>query len=716
MGFQAQVILLLGSLLLVQACQCHPSKFFDPGNAFPSTLNELQPSSYWLDNKKPFATNAWFINLVLKQSSSSFSNPVNQFPYLIKTSAKGISLSYTGPNFYAEPAYPNIVSALYYQFSDQLTLGPLESMPSYGLENYHGLQIQLSWKNHLEQKMTSPLLQGSPYITQMFVNATPKLHSNYKWLSINNQTKPGILATNTRYEVVQALDEHNTQTWLLYSEKSLQFHWKISKEGQELVATNPYSGWIRLVLQKDSSMGIENDAATLDNYSQTIPLDYQQHYTVNPSNLIYSFSWTTQNGQPPLMLSLPHQRNSSTSSLINYFGIKGLLRGETSSKWEIVLPKVPIQFLEPKRMSGEQLLPLRAALRSEANQLLTQPFPDDGPYRVGKRYARAARLILIARRLKESRLEKAMLQFIEKRLSEKMKGQSSWHFEYDTTWGGIIPSVNDYGARHYTDHHFHYGYWVYTFAVIAKLDPHWLNRIVKGKPFSPKQWIDCLIRDFANENKDDPYFPVQRYQDDYSGHSWASGLTSFVDGQNEQSSSEAVNAYYSLALYGRAIHDKSLLNWAQFLMNRELKAAQLYWQVKRNNSIYPEQFKANNQVVANLWQNKIDANAFFKACNKGYRCGIEFSYGIEMLPFNAISLQLLDRDWLKEIYPLIKKLITNQYATISPAWKWLLIKGLAPIMDETEKAYYFKQVMDSNQEEYDNGDSKTNTLYFLIND
>ncbi|MDI1351250.1 MAG: glycosyl hydrolase [bacterium] len=471
------------------------------------------------------------------------------------------------------------------------------------------------------------------------------------------------------------------------------------------------------MLQKDNALGINNEATVLDAYSQTIPLDYKQSYFSNEKQINYSFSWQTQNKKPPLMLSLPHHRTSLLpSTSVMYSGIKGLMLGETSTRWTIALPKVAVLFIEPKYLSPEKKNKIREALQVDAAQFIEQPFLDEGPYLLGKRYARIARLILIAHQIQEYSLQKKMLKHLESLLTRKILTKSTWHFEYDTTWGGVIPSVDNYGARHYNDHHYHYGYWVYTFAVIAQFDGQWLNAPFQGKSYAPQEWIKVLIDDYANQDTKNTYFPMQRYQDDYAGHSWASGLTSFKDGQNQQSSSEAVNAYYALALYAKAVKNPDLFAWAAFLMARELKSAQTYWHIAKSSTIYSPQFTEYNQVVADLWGSKIDSNTFFTKCKTEYRCGLEYAFGIQMLPFTAISHRLIDQEWIQNAYPTLKKIILGKYGTISPQWKWLLIKGMSGFMEQKERDYYFQQAHVSSPQEYDNGDSKTNTLYFLADE
>ena len=117
---------------------------------------------------------------------------------------------------------------------------------------------------------------------------------------------------------------------------------------------------------------------------------------------------------------------------------------------------------------------------------------------------------------------------------------------FDTSWGGMIscgcqyddcqgqcaprctnagppdacPAVNDvgmdFGNAWYNDHHFHYGYYIYAYAVLAAFDPKWGAKNLEH--------ILVMVRDIANPSKDDHYFPVHRHKDWYMGHSWASGI------------------------------------------------------------------------------------------------------------------------------------------------------------------------------------------------
>lgn len=657
------------------------------------------------------------MNYVLGQEKGEPSNPVYISPYLASISAQGITLGYTAPFFHSAEAYPNIISAIYYPFEQQLTLGAIEPLPVYGIAAHKRQQIILEWRGSQKNRMSAPVLQGSPYLTVFFQGIIPQLSSSFKYLRINKQFTPGLIEKSNRYEIELSLDNDKTQTWLLYSEKPIQLLWTSDYNGNQLKATQSYQGWIRLVLLKDSATALYNDSQLLDQYSKTIPLSYEMTYDVQDKHIIYTLKWQTQNNQPPLLLSLPHQRTNYyplQAPRVIYSGMNGLMVAETSSSWMIELPRPPLEFLEPKKLDKQQVQILQQALQVDTNYLFTQDFPDDGSYRTGKRLLRTARLILLADRLGENKIKGELIHFLERYLNRKMYGQSEWIFEYDSTWGGIIPNLSEYGMRRYNDHHYHYGYWVYTFAILARFDPSWLTSAAEGQSYTPKDWIETLIRDYANPNENDPFFIGQRQQDDYVGHSWASGLENDVDGQNQQSTSEAVNAYNAIALYAQATHNPELTSWGEFLTAREIQSAQVYWQVKKDSPVYDSKFRKNNLVIGFLWASKVDANAFFYDCKTEYRCGLEYSFGIQMLPFTAISATLLDKQWLKQSHKTLIRLISGYYGPIPSTWRWFLIKGLAGVMSAQERADYFKQAVKSKPDEYDLGDSKSNTLYFLI--
>lgn len=201
---------------------------------------------------------------------------------------------------------------------------------------------------------------------------------------------------------------------------------------------------------------------------------------------------------------------------------------------------------------------------------------------------------------------------------------------YDTTYGGIIADlqvkdkVENSINKQYDNHHHEYGYLIYAAAVVAKKDKAFL------KLYS---WqIDSLVRDYANPYQRDNYLPFARHKDWYLGHSWSSGLVEYTDNRYEESISEAINAYYAVALLGKAMKNKYLENWGRLLVATELRSAKKYWQM-RDDTVYPAIF-AQNRMVGVMWSTKAD-----------YRSQLgpegEYIHGLNMLPFTPLTTELL---------------------------------------------------------------------------
>ena len=105
--------------------------------------------------------------------------------------------------------------------------------------------------------------------------------------------------------------------------------------------------------------------------------------------------------------------------------------------------------------------------------------------------------------------------------------------------------------------HFHYGYLIYAAAVVARFDHDWARQHFEE--------VLLLVRNIANPSKEDPSFALYRHKDWYQGSSWASGvlLPPYLNGKNQESSSEAIAAYEAVSLYGRAmVRASNTLAWS----------------------------------------------------------------------------------------------------------------------------------------------------------
>lgn len=138
--------------------------------------------------------------------------------------------------------------------------------------------------------------------------------------------------------------------------------------------------------------------------------------------------------------------------------------------------------------------------------------------------------------------------------------QQQYPLVYESAWGGVVETASyvtgndlaDFGNTYYNDHHFHYGYFIYTAAVIGHLDPTWIANSTN------RDYVNLLVRDIANPTTEDPYFPVYRMFDWFHGHSWAHGLYETADGKDQESSSEDTMHSYAIKMWGQVIGDSNM--------------------------------------------------------------------------------------------------------------------------------------------------------------
>jgi endo-1,3(4)-beta-glucanase len=245
----------------------------------------------------------------------------------------------------------------------------------------------------------------------------------------------------------------------------------------------------------------------------------------------------------------------------------------------------------------------------------------------------------------------------------------------------------EFGQGHYNDHHFHYGYHLYAAAALARADPTFATRHRAG--------LLALVRDIANPSAADESFPRFRHMDFFRGHSWAAGLSEFSDGQNQESTSEAVNAWYALDLLGRATGDDRMRDLGRVLLALEIDAARTYWQIPLDTPVYQDPF-AQNRCVGILFQTRAFFGTFFGA-------NPEYVYGIQMLPFTPVSEELLSPAWVADAWSEMQAAA----AGADESWRGLLHMAHAA----ADPAAAWTEVTSLGS--WDDGNSQTNTLWWV---
>jgi len=255
-------------------------------------------------------------------------------------------------------------------------------------------------------------------------------------------------------------------------------------------------------------------------------------------------------------------------------------------------------------------------------------FPAPDTYFDGKALAKGATLYDMARQLglsADAKIahDKVVAEFATWFDPKGCETRSTKCFLYDTNLKGVVGKQYAFGNEEMNDHHFHYGYWLAAAANIAKYDKSFIATY--------GAYLDMLAVDYSNTDRSNAIAPYIRGYDLYLGHSWAAGLSPFADGNNQESSSEGVNAHYGLYQWASVRGDSSLASTALWLYNRETAASTAYWtNIDKTTKGYD---KLTAPFISMVWGGKRDYATWFSSAG-------EAKLAIQVLPLTPASMYL----------------------------------------------------------------------------
>lgn len=129
------------------------------------------------------------------------------------------------------------------------------------------------------------------------------------------------------------------------------------------------------------------------------------------------------------------------------------------------------------------------------------------------------------------------------------------------------------------------GYFIHAAAIIASLDPKWLQL---NAP-----WVNALIRDANSPSSSDPQFPFSRMFDWYHGHSFAKGLFESADSKDEESTSEDAFFAYAIKMWGEVTGDQSMEARGNLMLGVLARTFDNYFLMRKCNTNQPANFIAN---------------------------------------------------------------------------------------------------------------------------
>lgn len=357
-------------------------------------------------------------------------------------------------------------------------------------------------------------------------------------------------------------------------------------------------------------------------------------YSVTDSAATTTLTYGTASSKDTLIAVLPHQYASLTApaadrcELGTYDTVYGTMHLCSGSELSWSAPVVqPSASLALDGVDETAKTEIRAQLAQDVE--LPAEIPAD-TYFGSKALYRLANLLQLAVELDDA----ASADIARTRLVEQLtdwtdpgrcETESTRCFVYDPVAKGIVGKVSAFGSDEFNDHHFHYGYLLYAASVAVADDPALEDRL--------RPVMDLVAADLATDGGSS-FFPDQRVFDAYAGHSWASGYVPFRDGNNQESSSEAVAAWNGLALWADVTENAPLADEARWMLANEAAGAQAYWVgFDASEAVYQGY---EHSVIALNWGSKRDYSTWFSAEPNA-------KLGIQLIPMTPAS-DYLDGD------------------------------------------------------------------------
>jgi endoglucanase Acf2 len=343
----------------------------------------------------------------------------------------------------------------------------------------------------------------------------------------------------------------------------------------------------------------------------------QWRYDVAASQVETTFSATTkvmEGADHGTLYGLyPHHwfNNAAVADKLGpaYDTVRGKVKLLAAPEFKTIHPYVGFVPYWPAVGDSPRRAELDDAMKSDLRNARRLMLPEgQSAYWQGKGLQRIVKLMDVAEQQGNLDERDRLLAMLKKRMEEWLSGaDSKRYFFVDKSLGAVASYPDEFFAiAEVNDHHFWYGYWIRAAAEIALRDPAWATK---------ERWgamIDLLVADIATAERGRSDFPFLRNFDPYEGHSWASGLGGVGDyghfGNNQESSSEAINAWAGLILWGEVTGNQKLRDLGAYLYATEAQAIDHYWFDVHGLVLAPEY---KNVDVAQLFGGKYIHNTWW---------------------------------------------------------------------------------------------------------
>ncbi len=547
-------------------------------------------------------------------------------------------LSFTNANLYNYPLSMRATSSGLVMSYTFLGLGAIDSRQPMGPEQpiivgLTGLSVTYpTVSNHSDWLVETSWNNGSRQLKATIGNGMPFVYftkSNSDSASIN----VSIGTVNIQNEMLLITNSLSSSNFAVYAPVGSIWIKNGNVYTSSLAGKNYFSAV--MLPQGANAQSTAND---FKQYAYVFPTQSIVNYNYTPATALVqtTFTLTTEIKEGPntsaLLGLLPHQwahlsNNSLKPGTISYQTSRGtmkMLAGNifiVENKFKGILPTLP-------NLAKYSLGFDASALQTKINLLKNASLDTwTDSYNEGLAMNKLMQVARIAAQTGNLETKNKILATVKERMEDWLKaesGENAFLFYYNPSWTTLIGFPSGYSSdANINDHHFHYGYFIQTAAAIEEFEPGW-----------SAQWgamINLMVKDAANWERTDSLFPYLRNFSPYAGHSFASGLlNNEPHGNNQESSSEAMNFNASLIQWGQITGNMAMRDLGVYLYTTEQTAIDEYYfnKSKRNFSSNYSQI-----MCSRVWNDGYDRGTFWTN-------DIAAMYGIEIFPLTGSSLYL----------------------------------------------------------------------------
>ena len=622
-----------------------------------SLIHPVQPT--FLENdlyRYAVPSNGWWTTLITQNYGGS--NGIYQYPIRSSFNNSGVEITHTDDGFvqYWNPEGLQTIAQFALALKD-MTIKTTDLGSSYRTQifDYSDFGVRVAMRNNgsFEDKMVVTYSQGSPYVfaevankqTPYFVLGTDGV-DNYEYYQLDG-TKINDDIYIGHALIVKMVRRHvGYQTMPPASVGS-----PLYKDRYFIVSTPNDTAF---TFSSNHPFGLKNRVSMIlgqGNYFSVAPIhslaeaptlhakaysmglkgyvdfsiDYQTSEVLTDYRVVNQVLQGTDASY--FMGLLPHQyRNTELDfTSFSYQTVRGTMKLAETNHFQTTLK---FHGLLPSYTLPQGTLFDETEVEGYLEELLLETNPEDpenfyndpAPYWNSKAIYPLAQGLIIASQLGNTELKNQ----IQTRLKDLLVDWYSYEgtedekvLYYNSIWGTTYYSNNDFNtASELSDHAFTHGYLIFGSAVLAMYDPAFQAEYGGV--------VDVLVNDYLFTQKDHTQHAYLRSFDPWAGHSWAHGFGFFAEGNNLESTGEALNSWVAGYLWGLATNNIDRMEAAIYGFTTELSAVKEYW-FDYHQENWKTEYSQYAAVAGIVWTGKHDYATWFGA-------NPTFIYGIQWLP------------------------------------------------------------------------------------